>query len=94
MSDSGQVTSSAAEIYDEKIFDGARFSDLIGLDRPLIQINSTDLSQGNRFTFSQGQFDVICSDLDRFPIARAKTAKNPMIPYGCEIVPSGPDAEL
>jgi NTE family protein len=43
---------------------------------PLIHINATDLSHGYRFTFNQGQFDVICSDLDVFPIARAVAASS------------------
>lgn len=51
------------EYYDQKIFDQATFADLGAAGGPLIQINATDLSVGNRFTFVQRQFDLICSDL-------------------------------
>jgi NTE family protein len=61
----------ASQYYDEHLFHGATFRDLREAKGPRIYINATDLSQGNRFTFAQGQFDVICSDLDEFRISRA-----------------------
>jgi NTE family protein len=61
----------ASQYYDEHLFDGATFRDLREAKGPRIYINATDLSHGNRFTFLQGQFDVICSDLDEFRISRA-----------------------
>jgi NTE family protein len=66
----------AAEYYHEKVFDGATFADLKEAKGPRVYINATDLSDGHRFTFSQGQFDAICSDLDAFPIARAVAASS------------------
>ncbi len=66
----------AAQYYDKKVFDGATFADLGRTRGPLVYINSTDLSGGSRFTFSQEQFDVICSDLDEFPVARAVAASS------------------
>lgn len=69
-------SSLATSYYDEKIFDGARFSDLTEAGGPLIQINSTDLSAGSQFTFLQPQFDLICSDLSSLKIARAVTASS------------------
>ena len=66
----------ASQYYDEHVFDGATFADLTAAHGPRIYINATDLSQGNRFTFSQGQFDLICSDLDAFPISRAVAASS------------------
>ena len=61
----------ASQYYDKHLFHGATFGDLKQAKGPRIYINATDLSHGNRFTFSQGQFDVICSDLDEFRISRA-----------------------
>lgn len=61
----------ASQYYDKHLFNGATFRDLKEAKGPRIYINATDLSHGNRFTFSQGQFDVICSDLDPFLISRA-----------------------
>ena len=61
----------ASQYYDEHLFHGATFRDLREAKGPRIYINATDLSHGNRFTFTQGQFDVICSDLDKFRISRA-----------------------
>ncbi len=61
----------ASQYYDKHLFHGATFRDLREAKGPRIYINATDLSHGNRFTFSQGQFDVICSDIDPFRISRA-----------------------
>lgn len=39
-------------------------------------INATDLSTGNRFALSQNDFDLICSDLAKFPLSVAVTASS------------------
>jgi len=65
-----------ARAYDETMFHGATFKDLIPLGRPLIAIGATDISYGNPFIFTQETFDLICSDLSEFPIARAVAASN------------------
>jgi NTE family protein len=69
-------TELAIEYYDQKIFDKATFADLAAAQGPLIQINATDLSVGNRFTFVQRQFDMICSDLSTLRLARAVAASS------------------
>lgn len=66
----------ALDYYDKKVFDRATFEDLAAGRGPHIHINATDLSHGYRFTFAQGQFDVICSDLDRLPVAAAVAASS------------------
>ena len=58
---------------DRRIFHGARFAD-IPRRRPMVFINATDIRHGERFEFSQDQFDHLCSDLDRFPVSRAVAA--------------------
>ncbi|HET7837745.1 MAG TPA: patatin-like phospholipase family protein, partial [Variovorax sp.] len=53
----------AADYYDEILFNGATFADLLKLPTPVTAVTGTDLSTGARFQFSQEQFDLICSDL-------------------------------
>ena len=66
----------ASRYYHQKVFDGATFGDLRQAQGPRIYINATDLSTGERFTFNRGTFDVICSDIDVFPIATAVAASS------------------
>lgn len=62
----------AFEFYNENIFDHATFADLTKLKtRPFISINATDLTLGAPFSFTQEEFDLLCSDLDQVPVARA-----------------------
>ncbi|WLQ17020.1 patatin-like phospholipase family protein [Hahella aquimaris] len=69
-------TEMAVEYYDNYIFKGKTFADIPLSRRPFININATDLSQGNRFSFDQDTFDLLCSDLDKFNVARAVTASS------------------
>ena len=69
-------TDVAIRIYDKQIFGGATFADLDAAGGPYLQINSTDLAVGSRFTFVQDQFDLICSNLHPFQVARAVAASS------------------
>ncbi len=64
------------KVYNQTMFHGAKFSDLAARGRPLIGIGATDIGYGVPFLFTQEVFDVICSDLDPFPLARAVAASN------------------
>src|SRR6266508_1933198 len=44
--------------------------------RPFVIINADDMSSGNRFEFTQDQFDLLCADLRPFPIGRAVAASS------------------
>jgi len=66
----------AKGIYDEGVFDRATFQTLTDARGPIVYINATDLSSGNRFTFTQGQFDLLCSDLQPLPIGYAVAASS------------------
>jgi len=66
----------AAEYYDKYIFEGGTFGDIVARKGPLILINATDMITGTRATFIQELFDLICSDLSRFPVARAVAASS------------------
>ncbi|MBL4826468.1 MAG: patatin-like phospholipase family protein, partial [Spongiibacteraceae bacterium] len=66
----------AAEYYDEILFEGKTFADIISTNGPLIQINATEVSTGTQLTFLQGQFDLLCSDLSTYPVSRAVAASS------------------
>jgi len=66
----------ASRYYHDKVFDEATFANLAAAKGPRIHINATDLSSGERFTFGQGVFDLICSDLDVLPVATAVAASS------------------
>jgi len=68
-------TEMAIDLYDRMVFKGATFAD-IPAERPYININATDLAGGMRFSFTQERFDLLCSDLSKFSIARAVTASS------------------
>lgn len=66
----------AADYYDEILFEGKTFGDMVTENGPLIQINATEVSTGTQFTFLQDIFDLLCSDLSTFPISRAVAASS------------------
>ena len=69
-------TEMAVAYYQESLFGDATFADLTHKDAPLILINTSDLSSGARFTFVQDYFNLLCSDLTTFSLARAVTASS------------------
>ena len=66
----------AAAYYDEILFEGATFGDLVGKSGPISIASATDISTGSRLAFTQGDFDLICSDLSKFPLSRAAAASS------------------
>ena len=66
----------AAEYYDKNVFDGKTFGDMLRRKGPMVLINATDMSLGVRITFNQNLFNAICSDLSKFPVARACAASS------------------
>jgi NTE family protein len=66
----------AIHLYDQKIFDHATFADLLAARGPMLTMNATDLAAGYHFTFFQPQFDLLCSDLSSYPVARAVAASS------------------
>jgi NTE family protein len=66
----------AAEYYDKHVFEGGTFGDIAARKGPMIHINATDMVSGIRMSFNQGAFDVICSDISSFPVARAAAASS------------------
>ncbi len=66
----------AAEYYDEHVFQRCTFGDMLARKGPMVIINATDMTYGIRVGFTQDMFDAICSDLERFPVARAVAASS------------------
>jgi NTE family protein len=64
----------AAEYYDKEIFDGATFADLRRGAGPFVEVTATDLGAGSPFSYVQDQFDFICSDVSKYPVAWAVAA--------------------
>ena len=65
-----------AEIYDRLMFHGATYADLLRKGLPVVSVDATDIANGIPFSFTQPYFDLICSDLANFPVARAVAASN------------------
>jgi NTE family protein len=66
----------AADYYNKYVFDGKTFGDLLAQKEPLVVINATDMVHGTRVSFIQNAFDLICTDLSTFPVARACAASS------------------
>lgn len=66
----------AAQLYDEILFNGATFADLERAGGPVIAVGATELSTGSRVVFLQQEFDVMCTDLSTFRLARAAAASS------------------
>jgi len=67
----------AAELYDETVFDHKTFDDLLRDKRkPYIVLNATDMTLGQRFEFTQEQFDLLCSNLGQLNVATAVAASS------------------
>ena len=69
-------TERAIDYYNEILFHDATFADMIHPHRPMIVINASDLAYGVRFSFIQDYFNLLCSDLRSFPVARAVAASS------------------
>ncbi len=69
-------TDRAIEFYDTSVFKHATFADLQKKNGPLIVINASDLGNGIRFSFTQEYFDLLCSNINDFPIASAVAASS------------------
>ncbi|MDX2416112.1 MAG: patatin-like phospholipase family protein [Xanthomonadales bacterium] len=69
-----------AEYFDKHVFNGHTFADM-QRQRPFIMLNTTDMGIGSQFSFVQGYFDLICSDLSQVSVARAVTASLAFTPY-------------
>jgi NTE family protein len=60
----------AEKYYNDHIFDDRTYADM-PRRRPFVILNATDLTTGAGFSFTQDDFDLICSNLQGIPVARA-----------------------
>jgi NTE family protein len=66
-----------AEYFDQKLFRGATYADfLTAPQRPFLILNATDIGNAGRFDFTQDSFDVLCMNLDSYPVSRAVAASS------------------
>jgi NTE family protein len=61
----------AADYYDEILFQGATFGDLMDRSAPMAIVTGTDISTGARLAFTQSDFDLLCSDVSKVRLSRA-----------------------
>jgi NTE family protein len=66
----------AINYYQQTLFKNATFADLQEAGGPLIIINASDVAGGVDFWFTQEHFDLLCSDIDSFPVATAVAASS------------------
>ncbi len=67
----------AAEFHDREVFGGATYAQLIAQRRrPFLILNATDMTTGAQFSFTQDQFDLLCSDLSGVTLGRAVAASS------------------
>lgn len=64
-----------AEYFDKLLFEQATYAKM-PREAPYTMINATELDMGTLFTFTQEQFDPICSDLEQVRVARAVAASS------------------
>lgn len=62
--------------YESALFGSTTFHDLASRGRPYLVVQATDLDAQQPFTFTQTDFDLICSDLSTVKISRAVAASN------------------
>jgi NTE family protein len=65
-----------ARIYDDLLFEGATFADLHARGRPQIVLGATDIVLGSSFIFTQRHFDLLCANLNAYPLSQAVAASN------------------
>ena len=69
-------TEMAVDLYEKTVFHDKTFADMQRQGGPLILINASDLGYGVRFSFIQEYFNLLCSDINSYPVARAVTASS------------------
>jgi NTE family protein len=73
---SASRTEMAMQYLQQTIFGQATFQDMRLRDGPMILINASDLSSGARISFVQEYFNLLCSEVDSFPVAKAVAASS------------------
>ena len=61
--------------YSDKLF-APTYGDLARKGRPFLVVQATDYGNEQPFTFTQNDFDLICSDLNTYPVGNAVAASS------------------
>jgi NTE family protein len=61
--------------HDDRVF-APTYGDLAKKGRPLLVVQATDYGNEQPFTFTQADFDLICSDLNAYPVGNAVAASS------------------
>lgn len=70
-------TELAADYYDQVLFGGATFGDLLkNQAAPFVAVSATEITSGARLTFIQNTFDALCVDLSGVRLSRAAAASS------------------
>ena len=74
-----QRSDALADFFDDRLFHRARYADVAQRyvqysNEPFVILNATDLGHETFFPFTQGRFDLICSDLSSYRVADAVAA--------------------
>ncbi len=87
-------TEMAVKYYEDVVFQDATFADMRRSGGPLVLINASDLGYGVRFSFVQEYFNLLCSDISSFPVARAVTASSAVpVLFNPVVVKNYPDCK-
>lgn len=70
------LTADATNYYQDHIFGDAIFSDIDNTQSPYIIINASDITTRTRFSFTPEYFDLLCSNVDNYPISSAVMASS------------------
>jgi NTE family protein len=62
------------ELFDQRLFDGARFEAFNQPGKPFIVLNTTDMAGGETFALVPRRFDDICSRHDMLPVSTGVAA--------------------
>ena len=87
-------TEMAVNYYEDMVFKDATFKEMLRPESPLILLNASDLGGGVRFSFVQEYFDLLCSDVGSFPVARAVAASSAVpVLFNPVVVENYPDCD-
>jgi NTE family protein len=62
------------DLFDDRLFHGAKLAELNRPDRPLILLNTTDMAGGETFIIAPQRLDDICSSFDELKLSTAVAA--------------------
>ena len=71
----------AAAWLGQNVFQNKTFGDMRSRSGPFVIINASDINTGMTFSFIQQQFDFLCSDISRYPVANAVMASSAVPGY-------------